>query len=234
MKHCICILFLTLLAVPSFAVISEVQHATTTNRLLSFASTVTAGDWFVVAVIVDDTTDTPFVSPTTHDNCGNATYTSAVQVTDAGRGSNTWIFYGKVVTTSASCTLTMFDTTPGSGMAAIGVEFTNIVGTSPLDKAVGASGSGTALNSGPTSATSQANELVFGVLTDGADTFTKGPSFTTSYTTTSILAQYKVVTSIGTYDSDGTKAVSSAWESAVATFKDVSPGAAPTMPPAIY
>ncbi len=92
--------------------------------------------------------------------------------------------------------------------------------------AINASGSGTSASVGPTSATSQADELIYAVFAyQNSRTFTAGSGYTagaqTESTTTirGVVAEWKIVSTTGAQTPDGTWNTSATYAAVVATFK---------------
>lgn len=141
--------------------------------------------------------------------------------------SRSWVYYAPVLTAADAGTNTVtvtFTTTAPGNLELIAVEYDGMHPTSPLDQHKEANASsGTAMDSGASPATSQANEMVFGYgacITGSATA--AGAGFTGRIVGTDAaqsLVEDKIVTSIGTQNATGTMSISGTWLMSCATFK---------------
>lgn len=137
-----------------------------------------------------------------------------------------WVAYN--ITGGATHTVTASDNGGGVDSLIIVEEWSGAALTSAADKSAGTTGlASSALNSGATAATTQADELVIGAGTaSGNVTMTAGASYsnlTRINTTFSTLAfESKVVSATGAQTADMTSGVSGSWTCQVATFKQAS------------
>ncbi len=98
------------------------------------------------------------------------------------------------------------------------LEYSGLDPSAPLDKAVGAAGTGTAANSGSVSTTA-ASELIFGAGTSGSKFTAAGSGFTSRMINLyGNIAEDKTVNATGSYSATATEA-SGVWVMQVATFK---------------
>lgn len=192
-----------------------------TSLAVAFLGNNTAGNFLVYGSVcggtgtsdaVTDTLNTPATDVGPIANTDAATLLATV--TNCNAGANT-------------------ATVQGNGSASRGLivaEFAGVDTTTPKDKTTSGTGFGTALSSGATAATTQANELVVGVNGCGnaaAVTVTPGGSF---LEVAEVLAgnplvqlQYRVVAAIAAYTSTATAGGGSNWEALIATYKYTPP-----------
>ena len=98
------------------------------------------------------------------------------------------------------------------------LEYSGLDPTAPLDKAVGAAGTGTAANSGSVSTTA-ASELIFGAGTSGTRFSAAGSGFTSRMINLyGNIAEDKTVNATGSYNATATDS-SGVWVMQVAAFK---------------
>jgi parallel beta-helix repeat protein len=205
---------------PSIAYVGRIaaNAAATSGTTLSLpvGANVPAGDELVVSVMLSST-KTGTVSAT--DTQGDA-YSIAVDGTDGSAGDRTLILTSstaKALTTADHLTLTY----PTSAEHHAAVD--EFHGVTSVDKTAWATGAAsTPFNSGGTTATSTANELVFGLV--GAEGGAS-PVFSGGYTGLPILAvstdrlapAYKIVTSTGSFAAAGS--TTGQWMAEVATLR---------------
>lgn len=237
-------LILVFLSLPCSAAIAFVQSKSVDGSAsLAFTSNATQSSLMVLCLRVGGATG---ITPTATDTIGN-TWSSAIQAdaTDGGTDHYT-LLYVKSNASSAADTVTVANTGGGSIRFSI-AEYTGLDGTSPLDRTANASSgadSGTPNSGNISSPTSVASELLIGCLTTGGsasnDTFTAGTS--SAYTVRERQApaggllktalQDATVSSVGTYQADGTINNAQPWTMGIATFKAAT-GAAATVCPSM-
>jgi hypothetical protein len=146
----------------------------------------------------------------------------------------------------SSVTVTWTLGAPGSWLRVHVFSVTGLAST-PLDKTASAAGANTSPSSGATATTTQANELIFGAITDEAHTvsgasFTPGPNGTSNNCAStgtptctslggvgtvnppSLFGTYCVVSATGQYVAEGTVAGTAPfWEALVATYEAAPP-----------
>ena len=143
------------------------------------------------------------------------------------------IAYFKNIVGGASHTVT--STRSGAGYHTLcPAEFSGLDLTAPLDQTASATGTSTALNSGNTSTTTVANELLLGTGTISAGTnssWTAGTNFTMRGSVGNALAgavgylESRIVSATGAYAAPATWGGSSdGWIAAIATFKESTTG----------
>lgn len=116
-----------------------------------------------------------------------------------------------------------------NAMAVAAASFSGIAITSPFDKTQTGIGTGTALDSGATTTTTFANELLIGageVGTGSNITFTAGASYTIasqmllSSAGRDIYLEYRIVAATGAYNAPCTSSINNTWAAIIATFAD--------------
>lgn len=204
--------------------IGESSHATN--------SVDTTGGNFVVAVI---TSNNAVQSVT--DNKSNG-YTLIGPFAGAG-ADNVYIAYTNN-STAATCGTGHVITANSAGSSFITISaaaYSGLATSGVLDKQHSASGTGTALDSGSTTTTAQANELLIGggtVAAGSTVTWTAGTGYTIRSSVTNAAVggvsylEEKIVSATGTYNATATSSVSGGWDAAIATFKDAAAGGATT------
>ncbi len=145
--------------------------------LPAFASSVGTGNTVIVgAAAYKNFAPAPTI--TVSDNKGN-TYSAAIGPTRDARG-NLYTFYAFNVTGGTNFIVTLTISDADSKPIGIAAEYSSIATTAPLDKTAGAFDTSTAASSGATATTTQATELVFGVVytTDLETNITAGTGYT--------------------------------------------------------
>ncbi len=112
------------------------------------------------------------------------------------------------------------------------VEYSGISTSAPLDVAVGASGSGTAVSSGAVT-TSNANDLLVGANFIGAGFGAVGTGYTKRLLTTpdGDLVEDQVVAATGSYSASSTQTPTSWWVMQLAAFRAAGSSSSDTTPP---
>lgn len=195
----------------------------------SFASSVTldatittsAGN-LLIAIVEADTVAANGV--TVSDNKGN-TWSRAIS-TSLAATFDLEVWYTVITTGGSGHQITATDNGGGVDSILIVEEWSGNT-TTPLDVSVGATGvTSTALNSGASATTAQANELVIGAgVASGAVTLTPGSGYSNlnqANTTFSTLAfESKTVSAVGTQTATMTSSASGSWVCQVVTFKEL-------------
>jgi hypothetical protein len=197
---------------------------TTTQTITIPASGVAIGNQLMVSFIYNTASGSYSVA----DSRGN-TYTQHAFV--QANSSSFGVFTSRITTAlQPGDTITVTGTVGCSRRSMSAEEFTGL-DTSPVDQVKSSSGSGTAISSGSTSVTTQANELVVGFAGwetgAGTETVTPGSGYTeiTHFSNGSAglfrsqQIQYKTVSSTSTQASDLTISISHNWFAAAVTFK---------------
>jgi hypothetical protein len=209
------------------ALVATTAHASSFSSPVTQAVTATAGS----TLILGFSTYKGVVNSIT-DDAGN-TYT---KVADAGTGNaRASLFYCRV-DTGGSLTLTI---TKSAAQYCSGYirEYDDLI-VSPLDKFVTNTGTGTAVNSGNTTITTQAAELVVGVMAglQATYTITAGSGFgnlvqaAMTSGTGRVAMEDKTVAAIALYNAVFTCQFSEGWAAICATFKTGAPPAAGVEP----
>jgi hypothetical protein len=228
--------------------ITHVQDIGTTNSTASAASltitapaAVAAGDTILLALAGSTSSATISVA----DTKGNTYHQDLLFLA----GNPTSIYSAPVTNALAAgdkITVT-FTGTPPLLSIATAVDFAGLAGltVSPLDQTHTDNGLNNSPSSGPTAATTQAKELLFGAISTGAQSanatpptvsFSPGPNYTalTSAMTTTVVAgsgttfrldpEFRLVSATGQYVADGTLTITGAsvgsnWGAGIATYK---------------
>jgi hypothetical protein len=185
---------------------------------LAFPSANTAGNLILAFVRMSSTSQTVSVT----DTIGNV-YIDAVRQTQTSDGHQLHLFYAKNVAGGPNTVTATFSGTNNHPWLAI-YEYHGLSTASPLDRTSAAQGSSSAVSSGSTSVTSNANELVFagvGLPAGYSGTETVGSGFILGQNSTGTspgATESALVTTTGSYA--GTFALSSStnWSALVATF----------------
>jgi hypothetical protein len=219
------------LPVPASFVTGQTVTASTTSgtgtlTTSAFAGSTTTGNLIVVGVSFDSGT---LNTVTAVSDSKSNTYT---KILDLDGTQDVTLWYAQNITGGASHTVTVtFNSGAGAALGFVAQEFTGIASSSSLDKSVIAQGTSTTPASGNTAATTQADELVVGVLgfssTSTSITLGSGYSNLGSVTGTNLSAalESKVVAATGAQSAGATLGASRAWCMGVATFKAASTAA---------
>ena len=190
---------------------------------LTTAAVDTTGADLIVATVTNDSSAGLAFS----DNKGNS-YSLAFGPTQNGTGDFVAIYYCKPTTVGAGHTLTGTATAASNFMTISAACYSGIAASTPLDKTASATGSGTALDSGNTATTAQADELIIGggTVSGGSTvTWTAGSGFTLrSHVDAASVGgvsyvEDKIVAATGAYNAPITSSLSGTWLAAVTTFK---------------
>jgi titin len=177
--------------------------ATTTNTLTVGSPGVAGGHTLVISMLLSSTSVTATVSA--QDTNGN-TYVIARDVNDGSAGDRTVLM---VAVSVKALTAGMSITVSHSSAAEVHLTADEYAGVTGLDTSAGATASTASFSSGNTPATSQANELLIGVV--GLESG-KTPVWSTGWTALAPLSvssdylgtAYRTVTASGTYAATGT------------------------------
>ena len=190
----------------------------------------TAGDDILVEVATDPSTN----SPTVTDSVSN-TYTQIIEKTSTGNVRITVFAAYSVTALPSGSTITISHDSLSARSAAV-IVVRGLADSGALDQTQSATGTVSAVSSGTTSTTTQANELLLGALgeegpnMDGpspwANSFSFGPRLGTSWgsnsgTDTDVTVQlgWKIVGATGAYAAATTLNTARDWAAAIATFK---------------
>ena len=195
-------------------VAAAVPQSPTATVNVTYPGAQTAGDLNIVVVGWNDTTATV---QSVKDSAGN-NYHAAIGPT-SGTGLRQSIYYAaNIVGGSNTVTVTF-----SQSAASPDVRILEYRGVTTLDVTAGASGSGTAANSGAAT-TTVANELIFGANTVATTTGAAGSGFTSRMITApdGDIAEDKIVTTAGSNSATATLTSSGPWVMQMATFSAVS------------
>jgi hypothetical protein len=168
---------------------------------------VTAGSLLVAEVRYNNTGE--IVS----DNI-NGDWTQAVGNGFGGYNASIWFFQN-----SAPGTVTVTLSGGASGPRQMNIqEWSQIAITGALDQVNSATGAGTASSSGNVTTTAL-NELIIGCVTATTDITGPGAGFTADLNSPTLLAEYKIVSTTGTYAATGVQSADVDWTALVATFQ---------------
>ncbi len=197
-----------------------------TSQPATWAGNTTTGNLIVVAVSVSVNTLNSVTSIT--DSQTN-TYTR-IRSTLYGSSAECELWYAINITGGTLPTVTVNHTV--SSVAFTMREYSGLATVSPLDKGISAvATTGTAMSSGATAATTQADELVLGYMASGGTTsYTLGTGYgnLTQVSNSSVTSglEYLTVSSTGAQTSTATLSLSGVWCMGVATFKTPAASAA--------
>ena len=187
-------------------------QASNTTVAVSYTASQTAGDTNIVVVGWGDTSST--ISSVT-DSKSNS-YALAVGPT-SGTGLRQSTYYAKNIAGGSTTVTVTFNKAAAYPDVRV-LEYSGLDASTPLDKAVGAAGSGTTANSGTVSTTT-ASELIFGAGTSGSSFTGAGSGFTSRMINRyGNIAEDKTAASTGSYNATATEA-SGVWVMQVATFR---------------
>ncbi len=225
------------MAVPATAAaaIAYVQGAyvtgtTTATATVKYGSAQNAGDLNVV--VIAWVGSTPTVQSVT-DSKGNAYAAASAATIDSGVGAQQ-IWYAKNIVSAAanSNTVTITFNTAVSDSDIRIVEYSGIDTVNASDGGVGASGTGTAQNSGSLTTTNANDLLVAGNFIAGTTTAV-GSGFTQRLLTNyDEIVEDEVVTAIGSYSATATQNSSGYWLMQMAAFRAAGSGGDTTPPTA--
>ena len=187
-------------------------QASNTTVAVTYPVAQTAGDTNIVVIGWGDTSST---ISSVADNKLNS-YALAVGPT-SGTGLRQSIYYAPSIAGGSTTVTVTFNKAAAYPDVRI-LEYSGLDPTAPLDKAVGAAGTGTAANSGSVSTTA-ASELIFGAGTSGTRFSAAGSGFTSRMINLyGNIAEDKTVNATGSYNATATDS-SGVWVMQVAAFK---------------
>lgn len=197
-----------------------------TGTNTTFASTVATASWtstsgnILIGIAEADVVAANGITFT--DNKGNTWSRVKSNAVAATFDLEIWVAYN--ITGGAGHIVTATDNGGGVDSLIIVEEWSGAATVSALDQTTGATGSSTALNSGASSSTTQADEVVIGAgVVSGNVTMTAGAGYsnlTKVNTTFSTLAfESKIVSATGAQTATITAGTSGSWICQVATFK---------------
>lgn len=190
-------------------------------------SNTTTGNMLVAAVFNESTTDK---ASAVSDGTNSFVKILSKRIATTGNG---WIslWYAKNITGLTTPTFTATITTPsGTGSGLIVREYSGLDTTAPLDKSTSLGGTTTAISSGATAATTNANELVIGAGASdfGNNTYTVGAGYgnliTTKNADLDLSMEDKIVAATGAQTATMTLGSASDQAGAVATFIQAAAG----------
>jgi len=214
---------------------SKTSGATLT---INTTAAVAAGDDIIIAYATDPNANVSF---SLTDSAGN-TYSQVGYAVNTGQ-LRTYIFAAyNVNALPASSTITINAGVSVTARAAVASVFRGLADADPLDRTSTGTGSNDAPSAGPTSTTTEANELLIGAIgTEGpsgdpagtwANSFTAGPRTGTTGgtedTNITISLGYRIVSATGAYTAAKSGITSRDWAAVIATFKSASAPPAPT------
>ena len=214
---------------------SNTSKTSGTTLTVTTTAAVAAGDAIIVGYATDPSQN---LSVTVTDSVGN-TYEQVAMAVNYGNG-RTYIFaaYGVTALPSGS-TITITGNTSVTAKAAVVSVFRGLAAAGALDQSLGnptlaaqATPSGTAPTVGPTGMTSQADELLVGVIgTEGpvedaagtwGESFTAGPRAGTTggdaATNWTVSLGYRIVSATGAYTASKSGITSRRWAATIGTF----------------
>jgi YD repeat-containing protein len=189
-----------------------------TSVAVPFSSANTAGNLIVAAVRMATTTQTVSVT----DTLGNA-YSSAVSHAQSSDGHQILILYAMNIQAGSNTVTATFSASNARSWVAV-FEYSGLGTAVALDRTAHAQGNSRNPNSGATSTTTAARELVFAALGlpyNYSGTVTAGTSYTLllqDTTTSRAATEARSVTATGAYSGTFTLSANANWSAAVATF----------------
>lgn len=200
---------------------SNVLGSSLTSISQSFPCSNTAGNLIIAFVRMSTTTQTVQIT----DSLGNA-YTDAVSQGQSTDGHQIHIFYAKNIAGGANTVTATFSATNNHPWLAI-YEYSGLSTTAPLDQTAAAQGDTAAPNTGLTSTTTSAHELLFaglGLPAASYETVSSGSGFTLlqgdAYPNTSPADnESQITTAAGQYVGTFNMNYADYWTAVVATFK---------------
>lgn len=217
------------------------NNATTGTAVLSLALTLTAdvAAGSLILVAIANHNSAAVVPDSVIDTAGN-TYT-LISAANATAVSATLAYCTNAAPLASGDTITVtYSSTRNIAMRAYSVSGS---ASSAFDQsATNTAGTGTNASVGPTSTTTQADELIFAVFGyQNTRTFTPGSGYTagtkteTTSTIRGVVAEWKIVSATGAQTADGTWNTSTTYAGVVGTFKAAAnPVAVPHRPPPMY
>lgn len=196
---------------------------------ISTSAAVAAGDDIIIAYATDPNANVSF---SLTDSAGN-TYSQVGYAVNTGQ-LRTYIFAAYNVNALPSgSTITINAGVAVTARAAVASVFSGLADADPLDRSSTGTGTGAAPSAGPTSTTSEANELLIGAIgTEGpsgdpagtwGNSFTTGPRTGTTGgtddTNITISLGYRIVSATAAYTAAKSGITSRDWAAVIATFK---------------
>ena len=209
---------------------SATSKTSGTNLAISTSAAVAAGDDIIIAYATDPNANVPPITIT--DSAGN-TYHEIGPTINYGE-LRTYMFAAYDVNAlDSGSTITIAASASVTARAAVVSVFRGLAHADPLDRTSTGTGSSAAPSAGPTSTTSEADELLIGVVgTEGpngdpagtwGDSFTAGPRTGTTGgtddTNITISLGYRIVSATGAYTAAKSGITSRDWAALIATFK---------------
>jgi hypothetical protein len=158
------------------------------------------------------------------DNLGNAWVVDKAQF-NAASEDHVSIGSCKNITVGGSCTITYASNGAAETMGIMADEYSGFSGGASLDKSAGNTGTGTAVDTGTTAATTVADELLMAGVKDAFNgaPYTWGSSFTKLAETDEAGGRSssadRIVSAAGTYNATATQSNAAAYAAAIATYK---------------
>lgn len=197
--------------------IAQTKSGTSTlaSTVITWNSNTVSGNLIVVAVAANLTNDVSTIT----DSQGN-NYVKAFGAAGTGVGAELW--YAQNILGGATPTVTV-NYTSGATAAVVIQEYSGVDTLTILDKTATSAGSGTALDSTPTTQTLQFQELLIGVGGLISGTFAAGGSFVNltqqANATINVAIEDLLVTSKGAYNATFTGSPSGQWACGIASLR---------------
>ncbi len=220
---------------------SAATKASASEFSITTGLAITSGDDIIVAIATDPNSN---IVLSVEDAAGNTYHQIGNAVVNTGQ-IRTYLFAAYDVNSmSSGSAIIITDSTSVTAKAAVAALFNGLADGDPLDTIASATGTGTSPSSGATSTTTQAEELLIGLVgTEGpqgdtsgtwGDSFTSGSRVGTTGdtddTNITISLGYRFVATSGAYSASKTGITDRDWTALIATFKvDTEPEG-----PAIY
>ena len=209
-------------ATPTFVQAKSKQIRSGTANSLAFTSANVAGNLIVVSVVWSNTGAVSLA-----DSRGNA-YASAGAPTTWNSAWSSQVFYAKNIAAGGNTVTATFATAITSFGIIYIHEYAGLDKVSPLDVSTAATGTSSAMSSGPASTTGP-TDLLFGAAASRGDVTAAGSGYTARLATFGNMTMDRNVTTAGSYAATATQN-SNAWVMRLVAFKAQSSGGDTTPP----
>lgn len=232
------LIFALFATIPAKAAISIVQHTSkdagsVTSSTLAFGSNNTAGNFIAVCIRIGTE---PSITITVSDSNSN-TYASALQFNDTTGINTVAIVYAANIAGGAN-TITVSYAGGSATLRFSIAEYSGVVTSSPVDVTGSNQGTGTALDSGSVTTTTN-GDLIIGVMVNAnGRTWTAGTGYTSEEqvptgATSKLMFEDKIQSTSGAVSASATISSSDQWSAGIATFKPSAAAAVKKKPPVV-
>lgn len=201
------------------------QAISGTTLSVTTGASVPVGNTIIVTIASDGNNGNISVSDT-----GGNTYTKDADISSGNGGGNDVriTVWSAPVTTALSAGALITVSSPNLAKSIQAMQVSGLLTSSYVDKTATATNTGTSASSGNTITTSQSDELLVGAvgaalstlnITGASSPWTSFPQVTPGSNGTTLLTEYQIVGSTGTYAAAGTLSASGVWSAAIVTYK---------------